>query len=150
MVKDTAEAILRGGVITVGTTANTIKGYAGASMGIGSGGVKHVAGAVTRALPWMFTGVVLTAKTGLDYRSLKKGKIDKREFRKRLRTNTVTGVLGLGAASIGATAGFTIGTVIIPGIGSAVGGVVGTLVGAISVGFIGKKYAEKGYSKIED
>ena len=68
MVKDTAEAILRGGVITVGTTANVVKGLGGAKAGIGGGGLQHVAGAITRSLPWMFTGLVLTAKTGLDYR----------------------------------------------------------------------------------
>jgi len=144
-VKDTAEAILRGGVMTVGVSANALKGLHGASRGVG-----YVAGSITRAAPWLFTGIVLTAKSGLDYRKFRKGKIDKREFRKRLRTNTVTGVLGLSAATIGATAGFTIGTVIIPGVGSAIGGVVGTLVGAISVGFIGKKYADKGYAKVED
>lgn len=56
----------------------------------------------------------------------------------------------LTAATIGATAGFALGTVIIPGVGTAVGGIIGTFVGAISIGFIGKRQADKGYAKIED
>ena len=146
MASATAEAILLGGVITVAVGANVLKGYKG-SVALGA---RYVAGAVTRALPWIFTAFVLTAKTGIDYRKLRRGQIDKREFARRFRTNTVTGVFSICCAIAGGTAGFCIGTVIVPGFGSVVGGTVGTLVGAITVGFMARKVSTKGYSQIED
>jgi uncharacterized protein YcfJ len=88
---------------------------------------------------------IYTAQTGLNYRRLKKGEIDKKEFWHRMKLNSVTSVSSMAVGSGGAAAGFAIGTAIMPGIGSIVGTVVGGLVG----GFAGEKLSEKAYKSIE-
>jgi outer membrane lipoprotein SlyB len=81
----------------------------------------------------------------LNYRRLKKGEIDKKEFWHRMRLNSVISVTSMAVGSGGAAAGFALGTAIMPGIGSIVGAVVGGLAG----GFAGEKISEKAYKSVE-
>lgn len=74
-----------------------------------------------------------TAQTGLNYRRFKKGKIDKKELKKRIKMNSITTVGGLAGSTGGAAAGFAIGTVMLPGLGS----ILGTIVGGIGGGIAG-------------
>lgn len=79
-------------------------------------------------------------------RRLNKGQIDKKEFWRRMKINSVTTVGGLAGGAGGATAGFAIGTMIAPGIGS----VVGTIIGGVFGGFAGEKISSKAYVAIEE
>ena len=88
---------------------------------------------------------VYTAQTGLNYRRLKKGQIDKKEFWHRMRLNSVTTVGSLAVGSGGAAAGFALGTVLLPGVGS----IVGAVVGGIAGGFAGERWSAKAYNSIE-
>lgn len=81
----------------------------------------------------------------MNYRRLKKGEIDKKEFWHRLRLNSVTSVSSMAVGSGGAAAGFALGTAIMPGIGSIVGAVVGGLAG----GYAGEKLSANAYMSIE-
>ncbi len=81
----------------------------------------------------------------MNYRRLKNGEIDKKEFWHRLKLNSVTSVSSMAVGSGGAAAGFAIGTAIMPGIGSIVGSIVGGLAG----GFAGEKISASAYKSIE-
>ncbi len=76
---------------------------------------------------------------------MKKGQIDKKEFWRRTKLNSVTTVGSLAGGAGGAAAGFALGTAIFPGIGTIVGAVVGGLAG----GFFGEKVSGKAYESIE-
>ena len=94
---------------------------------------------------WIAVGFIYTAQTGLNYRHLKKGQIDKKEFWHRMRLNSVTTVGSLAVGSGGAAAGFALGTVLFPGIGS----IVGAVVGGIAGGYAGERWSAKAYNNIE-
>lgn len=47
--------------------------------------VRKVDPGLTSAGTWVFAGIVLAAKTGLDYRRLQKGEIEQNEFNKNFR-----------------------------------------------------------------
>lgn len=100
---------------------------------------------MTTATPWILSGVILAAQTGIDYRRYKNGEINKTEFHKRSRSNSIASAIGVVTGSTGAAVGFAIGTAIAPGIGSA----VGTLVGGIGGGLAGRRLAERYYELLE-
>ncbi|MDF1660664.1 MAG: hypothetical protein P1V97_02760 [Planctomycetota bacterium] len=64
---------------------------------------------------------------GIDTAQLMRGRIDKKEYRRRSAENTGGAVGGLGGAATGAT----LGTFLCPGIGTTLGGIVGGLIGGI-------------------
>lgn len=64
---------------------------------------------------------------GIDTAQLVRGRIDKKEYRRRSAENTGGAVGGLGGAATGAT----LGTFLCPGIGTTLGGIVGGLIGGI-------------------
>ena len=94
---------------------------------------------------WIAMAFIYTAQTGLNYRRYKKGKIDKKEFWRRLKLNSVTTVGSMAVGSGGAAAGFAVGTMIFPGVGS----VVGAVVGGLASGFAGEKWSAKAFNAIE-
>lgn len=94
---------------------------------------------------WIAVAFIYTAQTGLNYRRLSKGEIDKKEFWRRTKLNSVTTVASLAGGAGGAAAGFALGTAIFPGIGT----IVGTVVGGLAGGFFGEKASSKAYSSIE-
>ena len=85
---------------------------------------------MTATLPWLTAGIVLTAKTGIDYRKMKNGEITQEEFRRNAKQNGVRGVGAVIGGTGGMTAGFALGSVIMPGLGSLVGAIVGGLSGS--------------------
>jgi outer membrane lipoprotein SlyB len=94
---------------------------------------------------WIAMAFIYTAQTGLNYRRLRKGEIDKKEFWHRMRVNSVTTVGSMAVGSGGAAAGFAVGTLLFPGVGS----IVGAVVGGIAGGFAGEKWGAQAYSAIE-
>ena len=94
---------------------------------------------VTATLPWLTAGIVLTAKTGIDYRKMKNGEITEEQFKKNAKENGVRGVGAVIGGTGGMAAGFAIGSAILPGIGSLVGAIVGGLGGS----YAGEEYAYK-------
>ncbi len=95
---------------------------------------------------WIMVGIFYTAQTGINYRRYKKGVIDKKEFWRRLKLNSVTTVGSLAGGSGGAAAGFALGSLIFPGVGSIIGAVVGGVAGGIA----GEKISAKAYKSIEE
>ncbi len=86
---------------------------------------------ISSATLWIGSGLIFTAKTGLNYRKLKKGEISKKEFWKNFRRNGAGLVGGIAGGSGGAAAGFAIGTALFPGVGSILGTIAGGVAGAI-------------------
>ena len=100
---------------------------------------------VTATLPWLTAGIVLTAKTGIDYRKMKRGELTQEQFNKNAKENGVRGVGAVIGGTGGMAAGFAIGSVFFPGIGSLVGAIVGGLGGS----YAGEEYAYKAQEAIE-
>lgn len=94
------------------------------------------------------SGVIFSAKTGLDYRSYKKGEISKSEFTKRIKR----GAFGTAGSMIfstgGMVGGFFIGHALIPI--PIIGGIIGTVVGGFAGGLTGEKISVKLYEKLEE
>lgn len=74
-------------------------------------------------------GLMYTAQTGINYRKYRKGRINKKEFWKRMKLNSANAVGGMAGGTGGAAAGFALGTVIFPGVGSVIGAVFGGIAG---------------------
>ena len=100
---------------------------------------------VTATLPWLTAGIVMTAKTGIDYRKLKRGEISQEQFNKNAKENGVRGVGAVIGGTGGMAAGFAIGSAIFPGIGSIIGAIAGGLGGS----YAGEEYAHKAHEAIE-
>ena len=115
-----------------------------ASLGLSQGSSRILAHGVSNST-WIFAGFMYTAQTGLNYRRYKKGKIDKKEFWKRVKMGSVTTVGGVVGGTGGAAAGFAIGTLILPGIGS----IIGAVAGGIAGGMTGEKISAKAYKSME-
>lgn len=90
-----------------------------------------------------FAAILLAAKTTVDYKKVKAGKMDKKEFRRRLKLNGVGTGAGILGASAGGATGFLIGSAIFPGIGSAVGAFAGAMIGGIGGNKLGRKAIDK-------
>lgn len=99
-------------------------------------GLIKAGGAVMGPLAWSFAGLVYIAETGVNYRKLKRGEIDKKEFKRRAIFGAIGKVSSVIGSSIGATVGFLIGTAILPGIGTIIGVVVGGVSGSLIISAI--------------
>ena len=94
--------------------------------------VKKIDSGMTSAGAWVFAGIVLAARTGLDYRRLKNNEIDQNEFNKNLRQNTA-GTIGsvLGGAA-GVAIGLPLGAYLYKGLGAIIcGGIFGVTGGML-------------------
>lgn len=95
------------------------------SMGLTNGTLYGLSGSLGSEVSWIFAGIVLTAKVGLDYRRLKKGEITSEQFTYMTQKNGV-GLAGsiIGGAG-GMAAGFAVGSLVFPGVGSVIGALIG-------------------------
>jgi outer membrane lipoprotein SlyB len=108
-------------------------------------GTMYALSGLTSTFNWALAGVVMTAKTGIDYRKYKKGDMTKTEYMKNVKKYALVGS-GLIVGSIsGMAAGFALGSVIFPGVGSIVGAVAGAIGGTVA----GEKLSIKAYASIE-
>jgi hypothetical protein len=124
------------------TATNTALIASGMSL---SSGTMYALSGLTSTFNWALAGVVITAKTGLDYRKYKKGEITKTQFKKNVKKYSMLGA-GLVVGSIsGMAAGFALGSVIFPGVGSIIGAVAGAIGGTIA----GEKLSLKAYDSVE-
>ena len=89
---------------------------------------------------WVIAGIVLAAKTGLDYRKLRNNEIEEEKFNENLRQNTAS-TLG---STIGSIAGIAIG---VP-LGAFVG--IGALIGAAVMGVSGGIYGSSAMLTAEE
>lgn len=118
----------------------TVKADAALSVFLGSNGTLLAAGsgvmqagnAIVMPFAWAVTGLIYIAETGFNYRKLKKGEIDKKEFKRRAVIGAIAKVGGLLGTSVGAACGFLVGTAIAPGIGTIIGVIVGGISGSIT------------------
>lgn len=125
------------------TAANTAIMASGMSL---TSGTMYALSGITSSANWVFAGIVMTAKTGLDYRKYKKGDMTKTQFLKNVKKYAIVGT-GLVVGSIsGMAAGFAIGSVVFPGVGSIVGAVAGAFGGT----YAGEKLSIKAYGSIEN
>lgn len=90
---------------------------------------------------WIFAGVILTAKTGIDYRKLRKGELSEEKFYNNAKINSVSAAGGIVGGASGMAAGFALGSLILPGVGS----VVGALIGGFSGTWAGEVVSVKAY-----
>lgn len=102
------------------------------------------AGSLTES-NFMFSWLVYSAETGVNYRKLQKGRISEEEFKKRSQERAAGTIGGIAGGSSGAVAGFYIGSMIMPGVGSVIGGVIGGLTG----GFYGDSLATEMYKDMD-
>jgi outer membrane lipoprotein SlyB len=109
-------------------------------------GVSNAGGAAFSSGAWMFSSIIYTARTGIDYKKYKKGQITKETFQRNAKMGAFGVAGGLGGASGGGAAGFAIGTAIFPGVGSA----IGAIAGAIGGGIAGNKISTKIYERMEE
>ncbi len=84
---------------------------------------------VSAAGTWIFAGIILTARTGLDYRRLQNNEIEPAEFNKNLRRNT--------AGTIGSVIGGCVGIAIGVPLGGYIYDTVGAVIGAVTLGVSG-------------
>lgn len=132
---------LRMAAITSKTTHCVIKGLQGS----GIAGLQIAGHAICSPLAWGFAGCVLISESVINYKLMKKGKIDKGEFKKRFRSNTIGSVGGIACSSAFASVGFLVGSAVCPGIGSGVGVFFGAVIG----GMVGKGLSVMTLNKIE-
>ena len=90
-----------------------------------------------------FVAILLAAQTTVDYKKVKAGKMDKKEFKRRLKLNGAGAGAGILGASAGGATGFLIGSAIFPVVGSAVGAFAGAMIGGISGNKLGRRAIEK-------
>lgn len=108
-------------------------------------GTMYALSGLTSSFNWAFAGIVITAKTGIDYRKYKKGEMTKTQYMKNVKKYALVGS-GLVVGSIsGMAAGFALGSVVFPGVGSIVGAVAGAFGGT----YAGEKLSLKAYDSIE-
>ena len=69
------------------------------------------------------------ADSGLNYRRYKEGKISPQKFWTQTSLLSLTTIEGLAGGAGGLALGFTIGSIMMPGIGSLIGSLVGALAG---------------------
>ena len=110
---------------------------------LGSGASAAAPGVFKIAL----TGLVFAAQSGVEYRRLRKGRITKREFKKRMKRGVYVSSGNLVGGSAGMVVGFVVGQVLIPL--PVVGGIIGTVVGGTIGGIAGMKVSVKVYERLE-
>ena len=110
-----------------------------------STGTMYALSGLTSVFNWATASIVMTAKTGLDYRKYKKGEITKEQFKKNAKKYLYQGAGYVVGSISGMAAGFAVGSVIFPGIGSIIGAVAGAIGGTIA----GEKLSMKAYANIE-
>ena len=64
---------------------------------------------LTSVAGWSFAGLILTARTGLDYRRLQRNEIDQGTFNRNLRQNTAESVGSVVGGCVGVAIGVPIG-----------------------------------------
>jgi hypothetical protein len=84
---------------------------------------------------WVVLTFVYIADSGLNYRRYLKGYISASEFWTQTSLLSLTTLEGLAGGAGGLALGFTIGTMLLPGVGS----LIGTVVGGLAGGFAGDK-----------
>ena len=90
--------------------------------------------------------VLFTAKTAVDYKAYKKGKISKKEFKRRCKLGAVATIGQFGGSSLCMVGGFALGQLLVPF--PIVGGLIGTVVGGIIGGIAGQVISVRLYEKI--
>jgi hypothetical protein len=132
-----SESVMEGGLLTIDGIG--IADQAARTVGHVNYSTFQVANKVDAGLSsagtWVFAGIILAAKTGLDYRKLNNEEIDQAEFNNNLKVNTVATV----GSVIGGTAGMAVGIPIGGFIADGIGAIVGAVVFGISGGLIGEK-----------
>lgn len=91
---------------------------------------------------WLFSGIILAARTGYDYRRLGRNEITEGEFYQNMRTNT--------ASTIGSVIGCTIGIAIGVPIGQYIYHSIGAVVGAVTFGLTGGYLGESSALSLEN
>lgn len=112
------------------TKRGVVAGIAVTSNGLLSG-ASIAGGAICAPVAWAFVSVLFVAEAGINYRRYKKGKIDKKEMKLRLRNNGVGSLTGMAGAAVGATVGFLIGSAAFPMVGSVIGVILGGAMGGV-------------------
>ena len=80
---------------------------------------------------WIMMAFIYTAKTGLNYRKYKRGKMSKEDFINWFKKHTVETIGSLMGGGLGSALGFFGGSLIMPGVGSAVGAIAGGIAGTL-------------------
>lgn len=145
MLKKMTEGFYNLGYIGLYASSQSQCAAAAVQLGLQGGSLQTLSTGMMSHSAWIAMAFVYTAQTGLNYRRLKKGEIDKKEFWHRMKLNSVTTVGSMAVGSGGAAAGFAVGTFLFPGVGS----IVGAVVGGIAGGFAGEKWSAKAYVAIE-
>lgn len=78
---------------------------------------------------WVIIAFAYIADSGLNYRRYKEGKISPQRFWTQTSLLSLTTIEGLAGGAGGLALGFTIGSILMPGIGSLVGSMVGAIAG---------------------
>lgn len=138
----------KNGVLTTKVIALTARSTEAAMQGLGSGGAGVAGGFLFSPVCFGFAAILLAAQTTVDYKKVKAGRMDKKEFKRRLKLNGVGAGGGILGASAGGATGFLIGSAIFPGIGSAVGAFAGALVGGVGGNKLARKTIEKMDKKV--
>lgn len=84
---------------------------------------------------WVVLAFVYMADSGLNYRRYVQGKISARQFWTKTSLLSLNTIEGLAGGAGGLALGFTIGSMLMPGIGS----LIGSLVGALAGDYVGDK-----------
>ena len=107
--------------------------------------VKKVDSGMTSAGTWVFAGIVLAARTGLDYQRLKRQEIDQSEFNKNLRQNTA-GTIG---SVIGGAAGVALGIPVGAYLYKEIGAIIGAAVFGVAGGMIGESVMQTAEEQLD-
>lgn len=107
-------------------------------------GTMYALTGLTSTIQWATAGVVVIAKSGIDYRKYKKGEITKDEFHSNVKKYAMAGAGSVVGSIGGMAAGFAAGSLIFPGVGS----IIGAVAGAVGGGIAGNKLGLKGYESI--
>lgn len=95
--------------------------------------MRKIDSGLTSAGTWVFAGIILAAKTGLDYRRLKNNEIDESEFKQNFRQNAAGTVGSVIGGAVGMTIGIPVGAYLYNSVGAIVGaavfGVTGSIIG---------------------
>jgi len=120
----TKEMLTKDNLVKGGFKVLAANKYVGGATAALSGGAKAGFSATAGIA---FSGLILTAKTGLDYRKMKNGDITEKEMKKRVKLRSVKAAGGVLGGASGVTAGFVLGSIMIPI--PVLGGIIGALAG---------------------
>jgi uncharacterized membrane protein len=94
---------------------------------------------------WVVLAFVYIADSGLNYRRYKEGKISPQKFWTQTSLLSLTTIEGLAGGAGGLALGFTIGSILMPGLGS----LIGSLVGAVAGEYVGDRFMLQQYQSLE-